>query len=103
MHYDMEKSGERIRQLRIKSGYTQEKIAGLLNVDRSFYSRIEAGKSGCTVDLFVLLSELFNVSLDYLILGRYNKDLVKDVERSLLRGLIEDLIDHLERVKEIFC
>ena len=74
-----------------------------MNVDRSFYSRIEAGKSGCTVDLFVLLSELFNVSLDYLILGRYNKDLVKDVERSLLRGLIEDLIDHLERVKEIFC
>lgn len=44
MIYDIKQSGLRIRQLRLKSGFTQEKIAEALGVDRSFYSRIESGK-----------------------------------------------------------
>ena len=47
MIYDIEKSGERIRQLRIHNGYTQEMIAQKLNIDRSFLSHVEAGKKGC--------------------------------------------------------
>ena len=38
MYYDMEKSGDRIRRLRIENGLTQERTAEALNVDRSFYS-----------------------------------------------------------------
>ena len=71
MIYDIKQSGLRIRQLRLKSGFTQEKIAESLGVDRSFYSRIESGKKGCSVDLLIQFSELYHVSLDYLILGRY--------------------------------
>lgn len=63
----MKRSGERIRQFRVKCGFTQESIAVILNVDRSFYSRIEAGKKGASVDLFIQLSAILNVSLDYLI------------------------------------
>ena len=70
MHYDMKKSGERIHQLRIQNGFTQEKIANALNIDQSYYGRIETGKRGCPVELFVQLSVLFGVSLDYLILGK---------------------------------
>ena len=55
MRYDMKKSGERIRQLRIKKGFTQGSIAGMLNIDRSFYSRIEAGKNGCAIVLQILI------------------------------------------------
>ena len=44
MSYNMKECGNRIRQLRIKKGFTQGSIAGMLNIDRSFYSRIEAGK-----------------------------------------------------------
>ena len=51
MIYDIEKSGERIRQLRIHNGYTQEMIAQKLNIDRSFLSHVEARKKGCSVDL----------------------------------------------------
>ncbi len=40
MTYDMKKSGERIRRLRIESGYTQEEAAELLHIDRSFLSRV---------------------------------------------------------------
>ena len=70
MAYDIKQSGERIRQLRIQSGYTQEKLAGVLNIDRSLLSHIEAGKRGCSVDLLIQLSDFFNVSLDLLVLGK---------------------------------
>lgn len=73
MACDIKRSGERIRQLRIQGGYTQEKLAGTLNIDRSLLSHIEAGKRGCSVDLLIQLSDFFDVSLDLLVLG---KDLV---------------------------
>lgn len=71
MLYDIKQGGERIRQLRIEAGYTQEQLADILNIDRSFYSRIERGERGCSVDLLVHLTALFDVSLDYLVLGKY--------------------------------
>lgn len=64
MLYDIELSGERIHKLRIQSGYTQEKLARALNIDRSLLSHIEAGKRGCSVDLLIQLSRFFDVSLD---------------------------------------
>ena len=102
MNYDMKQSGERIRQLRIKNGFTQEKIAETLNIDRSFYSRIESGKNGCSVDLFIQLSDVFEVSLDYLILGRNLVVFAKSAESILLKEDMEKLMDHLERFMATF-
>ena len=102
MNYDMKKSGARIRQLRIKSGLTQEKAATALNIDRSFYNRIETGKKGCSIDLFVQLSELFHTSLDYLITGRYSNCLLKDADKAQMKEDIERLITHLEQFKISF-
>jgi len=99
MGYNMKKSGERIRQLRIQHKFTQGMVAETLNIDRSFYSRIEAGKYGCSVDLFVQLSNLFGVSLDYLILGIYGETLTEKTERTLLKADITKLMGHLEKLK----
>ena len=100
MNYDMKKCGERIRQLRIKNGYTQETLAQKLDIDRSLLSHVEAGKRGCSVNLFVLLSDFFNVSLDLLILGR-NQILLSDAnDRNLLKTNIAKLIDCLEKFKK---
>ena len=43
LYYDTVTCGKRIQQLRKASGYTQEALADLLGIDRSFLSRIEAG------------------------------------------------------------
>ena len=99
MNYDMKRSGERIRQLRIQKGFTQERIAEELNIDQSFFGRIETGKKGCSVDLFIQLSTLFDVSLDYLILGRYHNALPKVMDSTQLKTDIGELIDKLERLK----
>lgn len=102
MSYDMKQSGERIRQLRLKNGLTQEGAAVALNIDRSFYSRIESGKKGCSVDLFVQISTLFKVSLDYLILGRHLATMLENSDTAQLKENIRELVAHLEQFKESF-
>ena len=99
MNYDIKKSGARIRQLRIENGYTQEILAQKLDIDRSLLSHVEAGKRGCSVDLFVRLSDFFNVSLDLLIVGRNQVMLFDGNDRNLLKADIAGLIDHLEAFK----
>ena len=99
MEYNMAQSGERIRRLRIKSGLTQESAATALNIDRSFYNRIEAGKKGCSIDLFVQLSDLFHASLDYLIVGKYSGNLLTQADKVQLKEDIEQMMAHLEQIK----
>ena len=99
MGYDIKQSGERIRQLRIQNGYTQEKLAGVLNIDQSYYGRIETGKRGCSVDIFIQLSNLFGVSLDYLVLGKSDSGSSRGVAVDQLKFDIENLVNHLERFK----
>ncbi len=99
MVYNIKESGARIRQLRIQSGYTQEKLAGALNIDRSLLSHIEAGKRSCSVDLLIQLSDFFDVSLDLLVLGK-EKTAPGDNKRKLLKSSIAELINHLEALKD---
>ena len=99
MLYDINKAAERICKLRKQCGYTQETLAQMLNIDRSYYSRIESSKSSCSVELFVHISEVFGVSLDYLILGKYNGAPLNETERLLAKAEIEKLMGRLECFK----
>ena len=99
MIYDMKKTGERIRQLRTKNGLTQEATAAELNIDRSYYNRIEAGKKGCSIELFIQFSKLFHVSLDYLVMGRC---LLESIDKTQIKEDIETLIEHLQQFKNSF-
>lgn len=87
-HYDMIKSGARIRECRKASGLTQEKLAEMVGVDRSSIGRIEAGVNGCSVDMFVQLSTVLDTSLDHLIMG-------KKLNPKLLKKEIRDVVDQL--------
>lgn len=73
---NMKQSGERIQQLRIRHGYTQGELVTMLNIDRSFLSYVESRKKGCSVDLLVQLSVTFDVSLDYMVLGQEQHDIL---------------------------
>lgn len=72
----MKQRGERIQQLRIRHGYTQGELVTMLNIDRSFLSYVESRKKGCSVDLLVQLSVTFDVSLDYMVLGQEQHDIL---------------------------
>ncbi len=62
--------GQRIRTLRKEKNLTQEKLAELLGIQANSIARIERGLRVPSLELFADISTFFEVSLDYLILGR---------------------------------
>ena len=55
--------------LRKRAGMSQSQLAEKLNVSPSAVGMYEQGRRVPSVDLLILLARLFNVSLDYLIIG----------------------------------
>lgn len=58
---------ERLRELRVKCGYTQNQVAKLLNIDRSTYAYYETGKTRPDVFSLLLLSKIFNIPINELL------------------------------------
>lgn len=56
-----------LKELRTKHGYTQNEIAKILGISRAAYTNIENGKREPDFDTLNKLSNIFNVSSDYLI------------------------------------
>jgi transcriptional regulator with XRE-family HTH domain len=62
---------ERIKILRETKGLNQQGLALKLNVSRSSISYYETGERKPDLDMLILLSDFFDVSIDYLV-GRSN-------------------------------
>ena len=58
---------ERLRELRVKFGYTQNQISKLLNIDRSTYAYYETGKTRPDVTSLMVLAKIYSISLDELL------------------------------------
>lgn len=77
---------ERLRATRKALNLTQEHVAAKLGVTPTTYSRYENGKREPNVECLKKLSNIFNVSADFLInTNLYNKDAVlNETEKKLL-------------------
>lgn len=53
----------RLKKRRKDLGWTQERLAKIVGVDRSMISKIEAG-GGCSMDLGIKLAKALGVTLD---------------------------------------
>ena len=58
---------ERIRNLRVDNGLTQEKVAQYLNVKQNTYSQYEIGTLNYPVDIIIKLALFYNTSTDYIL------------------------------------
>lgn len=58
---------QRIEDLRIDNDYTQQQIAEYLGCQREVYRRYEKGTRQIPIDYLILLSQLYNVSIDYIV------------------------------------
>lgn len=57
----------KIRRLRKESGYTQEEVSRMLNIQRQTYSNYENALRVPPIEIIVALSELYHVTLDSLL------------------------------------
>ena len=59
-----------LKEIRKKKGYSQLKVAMDLSISREALSFYETGKRNPDLQMLVLLSNYFDVSIDYLITGK---------------------------------
>ncbi len=58
---------QRIEDLRIDNDYTQQQIAEYLGCQREVYRRYEKGTRQIPIDYLIRLSQLYSVSIDYIV------------------------------------
>lgn len=73
MHFDRTAYGERIKRLRISKRLTQEQLAEKISISRTYIVKIESGLQIGPIEIAIELAKFFNVSLDYLLLGKDNQ------------------------------
>lgn len=111
MYFNPTETGKRIKELREEHGYTQMQLAEMLNVNRSHIYRMEQGEKAPSIDLLVSLEEIFDESLDFLILGRdfqkKNVSFTNEVnqgneirKKEEMKEKVRSMIDYLTMVEQ---
>jgi transcriptional regulator with XRE-family HTH domain len=102
----MKKLADNLKFLRKQRNWTQEELAQHLNISRSQITKWESGDQLPDLETLEKLSNLYEVSIDYLI-GRqfYKKDLLREVNRIYRTNEIDevmlDIIDYLKQNPEM--
>ncbi|MCI6755941.1 helix-turn-helix domain-containing protein [Oribacterium sp. HCP28S3_H8] len=87
--FNAKEIGQRVRVLRMRRGITLESLAEQLHCSRSHISQAERGVRSYSIDLLIDIAAFFDVSLDYLILG---KPAVDGQTRRELLQIVQELL-----------
>lgn len=99
--------GYRIRQIRIERHVSQQQMAKKLNFSQQHIGNVERGTAHPSLDLLVNISNVLNISIDYLLQDSLNQNIVgkpgniisdvqyfldkQEVEIQVLQKMIHDL------------
>ncbi len=103
MALDYKLIGERLRKARLEKGYTQEKLAEIMNVSVAYLSRIETGTTHINLKRLNELSNILGVSEALILNGasENSKSYLNDELSSILRDCSpqdKELIYHIANV-----
>lgn len=82
----------RLYQLRKQKGLSQEELANRLNVSRQTISKWEVGDSTPDMEKLVAISDLFEVSLDKLVMGKEDEVQVPATTKSEFVTVINEKV-----------
>ncbi|MCD7717297.1 MAG: helix-turn-helix domain-containing protein [Lachnospiraceae bacterium] len=92
---------KKMKEFRTKANYTQQEISDLLNIQRQTYSNYENGSRMPPMEVMIRLTEIYSVSLDFMIRGVESRLLSKE-QRVLLdefsRLRIDDQLEILQMI-----
>ena len=89
---------KRLKVLRQKLGWSQGQVAKKVQADPQRISKYENGVIFPTTDMLIKLSQIFEVSLDYLVLGEKEIDTEEIKNRELLKRVQQ--IDQLSEEEQ---
>lgn len=106
MYYDVQKSAERIRDLRTGSNLTQSEAADRMGLSLSGYRKLEQGQNGGSIDSLIMVANYYHISLDYLVYGE-ERDYISslsegltDSQKNIVRATIASLIQNIKRFQQ---
>ena len=67
----------RIKDLREDNDFTQQQVADKIGITQRKYSYIETGTQPLTDEILIALSQLYNTSIDYILMQTNNKQRYK--------------------------
>ena len=65
--YNSIKMGQRIRELRLENGLSQQQLAHEIGVTQNTISQYEKGTAKTSIDVLIKLASVFNASTDYIL------------------------------------
>ena len=96
---DLTGIGRRIQLRRKQQGYTQEQLAEMMNVSIQMVSNLERGNKAIRIDNLINLSQILNISTDYILTGKETTDDIQaltahiaqlpEKERKMVAMLVE--------------
>lgn len=87
MNYNPIETGKRIKKAREELGFSQESFSEHLNISRNHLARIEIGLRSASIELLIAISEIANLTLDYLAMGKEPDN--KKIKAALLAAAEE--------------
>jgi transcriptional regulator with XRE-family HTH domain len=93
--------GRRIKQLRRRRGYTQERLAERMDINAKYLSSIERGVENPTLDLLVRLAHSLEVDLHELFQGAPDEEPPERLRRTIDRFVAEMDAEELSRLVRI--
>lgn len=82
----------RLYQLRKQKGLSQEELANRLNVSRQTVSKWEVGDSTPDMEKLIAMSDLFDVSLDKLVMGKEDEEKSSQTTKSELVTVLNEKV-----------
>lgn len=88
---DYNEMGRRIRSQREFLNMTREELAGLIGVSSKFIADVEYGEKGVSIRKLYLLSQVLDISADYILAGKKNDSSEAEEKRRLKENILEPL------------
>ena len=93
----MKTFSEKLLELRRREGLSQEQLADRLGVTRQSVSKWESGAAAPELNKLIALSDLFSVSVDYLVKDRLEEPELPVTESSPSTARLEEQVEEITR------
>lgn len=94
----LELVGNRLRRVRTQLALTREQFAEQAGISPQFLAEIENGKKGMSAETLFKICNQFDLSADYILLGRASAAQLSDPVQNALRHFSEPYLELTEEI-----
>lgn len=94
----LERIGKRLRRVRSQMDLTREQFAEQVSISPQFLAEIENGKKGMSAETLFKICNRFNLSADYILLGKMSSTQLSDPVQIALNHFPEQYVELTEEI-----